>query len=137
MFLTAVPRLAVNPAPLTSRSLMSVTVSPACNAVPLQSRVGGVSSSDSEGPAESAHDLTSSARYSISSRSFAQLSPKMDNCFNWRHAITCTAGTWLHMLSFKQRQWFAVMVSGCSICPRQVAQIITQLSGLSLASGGT
>ena len=40
MFLTAVPRFAVNPAPLTARSLMRWTESPSASGVPLASLVG-------------------------------------------------------------------------------------------------
>lgn len=115
------PRLAVKPAPLTLRSLMRTTVSPALKREPLLSMclMSSASSELSTMPA-CAQLKVSSSRYIISKRSFAQLSD-----FRWlsmRHETTCTAGTWLHMQSFKQCQWFVSAFAGVSICAEHMLQ---------------
>src|SRR5690606_34185537 len=68
-----------------------------------------------------AQSFTSSSIYIISSRSWGQHSDF--NLFSILHATTCTAGTGLHMLSFKQRQWLGSVFSGSSICSLHTLQI--------------
>jgi hypothetical protein len=76
----------------------------------------------------------SSSRYIISNKPLGQ--PSAFILLSSLHAITCTLGTVLHMLSFRQRQWFVLLVLGPSICPRQLAQVSMQLSIISFKSGG-
>ncbi len=53
-----------------------------------------------------------------------------------RQDTICTGKCSLHMLSERQCQWLASVVSGFSICPTQVLQASMLVSRLSLFSGG-
>src|SRR5690606_22282001 len=82
-----------------------------------------------------AQAVVSSSKYIISSKSCGQ--PSAFSLFNILHATTCTAGMVLHILSFKQRQWFGFTFSGFSICSLQVSQIKIAVSEMSLGEFGT
>ena len=96
MLRTAVPRLAVNPAPLTGRSLINTTVSPCSNRIPLLSKCS------TTGKISCARAKTSGSIIIFSRASDAHISSISPSR---RQTAICTAGVTDHAAPSKHRQW--------------------------------
>src|SRR5690606_18251714 len=120
MFLTAVPCLATILEPFTFKSLINTTESPVSKITPFTSLWMIFSLSSKPSLVALAKAKVSSSKYSISNKSCGQ--PSFFKRDNNLQATTCTALYSLHILSFKQRQWFGSVFSGFSIWSIHVLQ---------------